>query len=136
MTTSELDYTQQIMEIAQRIGFLAFHDQDSRRNNPGFPDIVLIGFGRAIILELKIPTGRLSTEQNAWIRAMAAAGLDVRVLRVTPTSIDALRVELTGIRTTAPEPARREQLACRQAVNAAIANRKIKSRKPPRGPRP
>lgn len=57
MTEAEL--TQNILDLARALGYLAFHAKDSRRSEPGFPDIVLIGRGRIIAIEAKSEKGKL-----------------------------------------------------------------------------
>jgi hypothetical protein len=57
----------------------------------GWPDLVLVR-DRVLVLELKSARGRLTAEQQAWLDAFTAAGVDARVVR--PADLDALVVEL------------------------------------------
>ena len=70
MTEAELQ--QLLTDAAELHGWLVFHDNDSRRNVPGFPDLVLVHgrFGRVLFLELKSETGRVRPEQHAWMDAL------------------------------------------------------------------
>ncbi len=47
----------------------------------GFPDLVLVGNGKLIWIELKAATGRLSEEQKQWQEALEASGQEVHVFR-------------------------------------------------------
>lgn len=52
----------------ESLGYLAYHTYDSRRSQPGFPDLVLVHSRqqRLIFAELKKETGRQSNEQKLW----------------------------------------------------------------------
>lgn len=69
-----------MIQLAQLRSWLVYHTRDSRRSQPGFPDIVLVK-GRLIFAELKSETGRLTPEQERWLAALRSAGCDVRVWR-------------------------------------------------------
>lgn len=52
-----------------------FHDQDSRRNRAGLPDIVAVRAGREprlLFAELKTERGRFRADQLAWRDALQA----------------------------------------------------------------
>jgi hypothetical protein len=72
-----------IIAQAQRAGWLVYHTFDSRRSEPGYPDLHLVHLGRglSVFRELKTQTGKLSKQQELWIRALTAAGSDVAVWR-------------------------------------------------------
>lgn len=61
-------------------GIRCYHTHDSRRSEPGFPDLVLVGT-RVMFRELKTRNGKLTLEQRAWIRALQAAAQDAGVWR-------------------------------------------------------
>ena len=69
MTEAELQQT--ILDAAELSGWLAFHDNDSRRNVPGFPDLVLVKPPRVVLLELKSEVGRIRPEQHVWMDALS-----------------------------------------------------------------
>lgn len=62
---------------------LRYHTHDSRRSEPGFPDLVLVHpvRGRTIFRELKTQTGRISPAQLGWIDGLTAGGADAAVWR-------------------------------------------------------
>lgn len=77
-------------------GYLWTHHRRSDRGqlmgNRGFPDIVAVGAGRILVLELKTERGSVEPDQQAWHDALVGAGLPVRVLR--PRDLVALEREL------------------------------------------
>ena len=79
MTESELQAN--IRELAKLLGWLTYHTHDSRRSEPGFPDLVLVGHGRMLVRELKDARGRVSDEQRDWLEAFDRAGVDQGVWR-------------------------------------------------------
>lgn len=73
---------QQAVEgIARTYGWKCYHTHDSRRSQPGFPDIVLVKDGRLIFAELKSAKGRLSQPQKDWIGALERTAAEVFVWR-------------------------------------------------------
>ena len=67
---SEKAFMGNIIALAELTGWLVFHDYDSRLNNPGFPDLVLVRGGRIIIAECKTQKGRLRPMQVIWLEAL------------------------------------------------------------------
>jgi hypothetical protein len=69
---SEAQLQALVVELAQRAGFLWFHDHDSRRNKAGLPDLILAHprTGRLIFAELKSATGKERPEQKMWLAAL------------------------------------------------------------------
>lgn len=59
-----------IVELARILGWLAYHTHDSRRSQPGFPDLVLVRGERLIFAELKSENGRVSPAQKVWLGAL------------------------------------------------------------------
>src|ERR1035437_9428875 len=43
------------------------HSRDSRRSNPGLPDLICVKHGRVVIAELKTQLGRISPPQQVWL---------------------------------------------------------------------
>jgi VRR-NUC domain len=70
MTEAELQAS--ILDLAKQTGWIWFHDHDSRRNPPGFPDLVLVHehTGALIFAELKDEDGRVTPEQRQWLGAL------------------------------------------------------------------
>ena len=61
-----------------KLGCLYFHDYDSRKNYPGFPDTVIIRGDTLVFAELKIDGAYASKNQKQWLNALA----DVRYMDV------------------------------------------------------
>ena len=80
-------------------GWLVFHDNDSRRNNAGFPDLVLVKDGKIIFAELKRESKRakLRDDQVVWIEELGrASGENVMVAVWRPSDRDHIWAVLSG----------------------------------------
>lgn len=77
----ERDFQAAVLDMARTLGCVAYHTHDSRRSEPGFPDLVIVGHRGVLFRELKTEKGRLSAAQNDWISRLARAGADVAVWR-------------------------------------------------------
>jgi len=67
-----------IITVARLHGWrFVYHTHDSRRSQPGFPDLILLrygpGFGecRGMAIEVKTERGKVSPTQEAWLEAFA-----------------------------------------------------------------
>lgn len=70
MTEDEL--LDQVVTLARDLGWLVFHDQDSRRNAAGLPDLILVR-DRLIFAELKRQRrAQLRPAQREWGRRLSA----------------------------------------------------------------
>lgn len=71
---TEKQFQAQVCKLAQMLGWRIYHTYDSRRSQPGFPDLVLVHRGkqRVIFAELKTSTGKLSIHQKLWLQELAA----------------------------------------------------------------
>lgn len=76
---TEAQFMANILSVARMCGWLVYHTHDSRRSEPGFPDLVLVHTGRCLFRELKTEKGKLTAEQQKWIGALASSGADVGV---------------------------------------------------------
>jgi VRR-NUC domain len=70
---SEKELQAAVVELARRLGYLVYHPYDSRRSAPGYPDLTCVHprSGALLWAELKSTTGRLTPDQEAWLRALA-----------------------------------------------------------------
>ena len=73
-------------------GWMCYHTYDSRRSEPGFPDLVLVRDKVVMFRELKTDKGRLTTAQKNWGDKLTEAGSDYAVWR--PKDIDEIVKEL------------------------------------------
>lgn len=78
---SERVFQSQVLQLCKWLGLLAYHTHDSRRSQPGYPDLTIVGPCGVVFAELKTETGRVSPAQQQWLDALAAAGLDAYVWR-------------------------------------------------------
>ncbi|MFF2274187.1 VRR-NUC domain-containing protein [Agromyces sp. NPDC058136] len=81
MTEAQLQAA--IIPAAQRRDWLVYHTHDSRRSQPGFPDLVLVHAkqGRILYRELKKQNGAIRPDQKIWLRDLTAAGADAAIWR-------------------------------------------------------
>jgi hypothetical protein len=80
-TLTERELQNAVIELAGYLGWRTYHTHDSRRSNPGFPDLVLVR-DRLIFAELKSAKGRLSPAQQFWLADLEHdAGQEVYVWR-------------------------------------------------------
>ena len=78
----ETDFQRTVTEMAERFGWLVYHTYDSRRSAPGFPDLVLVRPPRVLFAELKSEHGRVTTPQEAWLKALGACdGVEAHLWR-------------------------------------------------------
>jgi hypothetical protein len=69
----ERDWQNTVVALAKALDWRVYHTHDSRRSDPGFPDLVLVR-DRIVYAELKNEAGRLSKAQADWRNAIQAAG--------------------------------------------------------------
>lgn len=66
---SEKSWQQQVKDLARLLGWKTYHTYDSRRSDPGFPDLILARKKRLVVAELKMEKRRLTASQLFWIDA-------------------------------------------------------------------
>lgn len=92
------------MQAAALHGVAAYHTHDSRRSNPGWPDVVLVGARGAIFRELKTAKGKTTPMQDYWLEALVEAGQDAAVWRPADWP-DRIVAEIKALgRVTVPTP--------------------------------
>lgn len=77
---SEADFQAWIIDLAGIRRWAIYHTYDSRRSNPGFPDLVLVR-ERVLFREVKTEGGVLTGAQSAWLNRLTRAGADAGVWR-------------------------------------------------------
>ena len=80
------------MDTARTLGWLCYHPFDSRKSEPGWPDLVLVRGSKCLFRELK-HKGKVSVYQQHWLDALTDAGQDAKVWR--SEEWDAIIEELT-----------------------------------------
>ena len=69
-TMTEEQWLQQVRDLARLKGWLIYHTRDSRRRDPGVPDLVLVRGDRLSFAELKREKGRRTESQRTWLSAL------------------------------------------------------------------
>lgn len=91
---SEAAFQQQVLNLATLYDWASYHTHDSRRSQPGFPDLVLVRDGDLIFAELKTETGRVRPDQARWLAMLEnVQGVDVYLWR--PSDFDAINARLS-----------------------------------------
>lgn len=67
---TEGELQQAIIDLARVLGLLIYHPYDSRRSEPGYPDLTIVGAQTIVYAELKSETGKLRPEQREWREAI------------------------------------------------------------------
>lgn len=80
-TISEEQWQDKVCAMASWLHWSWWHDNDSRRNKAGLPDLLVWGYGQFFMVELKKETGKLSPMQESQITALRAASVEVHVWR-------------------------------------------------------
>ena len=78
---TEKEFQTVVVQYARLLGYRVYHTHDSRRSEPGFPDLVLVREGRLLVAELKRQTGRTSPAQQEWLELLRSAGVDAYIWR-------------------------------------------------------
>ena len=91
----EAEFQAQIVELAEAQNWLVYHTHDSRRSQPGFPDLVLVRGGRLLFMEVKAEKGKLSPAQLNWMVMLKGARY-VHAATVRPSDWDEVERLLQG----------------------------------------
>lgn len=92
----ERQFQDLVIHAARMCGYDVYHTHNSRRSEPGYPDLHLVhaGRGESIFAELKTQKGRLSDAQKHWLAILAMAGQRAYVWR--PSDWETIERILTG----------------------------------------
>ncbi len=82
-SVTEKIFQLQVIGYAHLRKWKVYHTFDSRRSEPGFPDLFMVRGKRIIFAELKTTKGKLSPPQEEWLAALVQAPCEVYVW--TPT---------------------------------------------------
>ena len=84
---SEKEYQNAVVRAFLDYGWKVYHTFDSRRSEPGFPDLVMVKGKRIVFVELKSAKGKETTAQLEWLDALDKA--DTKIVDVwRPESSD------------------------------------------------
>ena len=91
---SEADFQKQVVAFAEALGWHVYHTHDSRRSNPGWPDLAMVRRHRLLLWELKTEKGRVTPEQRDFLerlQGVAVVEVDLRRPSDWPRIEEALR---------------------------------------------
>jgi len=86
-TMSEAELQSSVMESMMWMGWKVYHTHDSRRSNPGYPDLTAVKGSRHMFVEFKSEKGKVKPSQIEWLNALARAHDEVYLVR--PSTQDA-----------------------------------------------
>lgn len=91
---TEAEFQRQIVELAELRGWWWHHIPDSRRDNPGRPDLLLVHpeKRRVLFLEVKSERGRVTLAQSRMIEALDGGRTRAAVVR--PSDWDVIEASL------------------------------------------
>jgi hypothetical protein len=82
---TERQFMAQVVAYAKLTGWRVYHTFDSRRSDPGFPDLVLCRARhpppRVVFAELKAQRTPVTDDQRAWIDELRACGQEAYIWR-------------------------------------------------------
>lgn len=98
LSWSEDELQTHIVGLARSLGWWTYHTHNSRRSNPGYPDLHLIHGGRGVSMfrELKSHKGRISPDQRKVGDLLLGAGHDFAIWRPADVVSGAVLAELQG----------------------------------------
>lgn len=88
---TEKDFQAQVVQIAKLNKWLVYHTYDSRKCEPGFPDLVLVR-ENVLFAELKVGNNKPTPAQRHWLSKLAEAGAWVQIW--TDDMMDIIKVIL------------------------------------------
>lgn len=93
---SEAELQETITDALEAFGWYWFHDNDSRRNNSGFPDLIAVHPASHVLLvyELKSAKGRWRPGQREWLAAFTREDSHRVVRCVRPEDLDSVLREI------------------------------------------
>ncbi len=69
---TEAQFQQAVIDYAKLMGWKVFHPYDSRKSEPGYPDLTMVRDGTLVFAELKRDGRPVSTAQSDWLLALGS----------------------------------------------------------------
>ena len=66
----ERSFQAAVVEYAKLNGWMVFHPYDSRRSEPGYPDLTMVRDGVLVFAELKVGKNKTTPAQKKWLEAL------------------------------------------------------------------
>lgn len=121
-TLSEAQLDSLVKDLCVALHLERYHTHDSRRSEPGYPDLTIVGPGGVMFRELKTQTGRVRPDQTRWLAALVAAGANARIWRPSDWMQGVITAELKVI-TRKPRPVGEYRCGCRIDAVAQYGHR-------------
>lgn len=80
---TEEQFLSEVLRLARRLGWHAYHTRDSRKSAAGFPDCVFARAPRLFVAELKVGDNQPTAAQLTWLEQFQAASIPAYVWRPT-----------------------------------------------------
>ena len=77
-------FERDVIAAGKSFGWLVYHTHDSRRSEPGFPDVVMVRGSDSLFPEVKAGSDTTTDDQLKWLCALKRAGHEVCVVRDKP----------------------------------------------------
>lgn len=87
-----------VIDLCRIYGIACYHTYDSRRSQPGWPDLAMCGTKRFITRELKSDYGKVQDEQDLWGFMLRQVGISWDVWRPDDLKSGRIQRELLSIR--------------------------------------
>ena len=83
----EGEFQQQVEDLAKLFKWRFYHTHDSRRSEPGFPDLVMVRESRLIFAELKTDakSSQPTAAQTEWLLALRVVAEYAQLARDDPS---------------------------------------------------
>ena len=92
---SEKELQSVVMESLRWMGWKCYHTHDSRRSEPGFPDLVAVKGSRIMYVEFKSESGTVKASQVEWLKALTRSNNEVYLVR--PSTQDAFMENVNSL---------------------------------------
>ena len=110
---SEDDLLTAVLDLARLFGLHVAHFRPAKTDRgwrtavqadgKGYPDLTIVGPGGVMVRELKSATGKLSSDQQVWLRVLRSAGADAEVWGPADLRAGRIERELRALRVRNPE---------------------------------
>lgn len=84
---TEKQFSQQVVDLAQQLGWRVYRTWTSMHSPKGFPDLTMVRGERLIFAELKSEIGKPTEAQTEWLTALMTTG-KVEVYLWRPSQIN------------------------------------------------
>jgi hypothetical protein len=78
---TEAQWQTVVLRYARQFGWMSYHTLNSWGSAKGFPDLVLARPPRLLVAELKSDKGKVKPEQEQWLDAIRACGVEAYLWR-------------------------------------------------------